>query len=125
MRLEIPWPPSINHYWRRNPNGRGNFISGEGKAYLAHVVLLLKMMKLKPIEGPISIKIELNPPNKLRRDLDNCLKVLIDAIAKGGAMGDDFQIKHIEASMLEVVKDGRAVVELTPLTQGRSHDDAE
>lgn len=116
MELELPWPPSINHYWRRSPHG-GSFISSEGKAYLEHVGLLLKMKRVKPIEGPVAIRITLNPPNLRRRDLDNCFKVLIDAITKGGAMGDDFQIKHIEATMLDVVKNGRAVIELKPLAE--------
>jgi crossover junction endodeoxyribonuclease RusA len=116
MKLELPWPPSINHYWRRNPRG-GNFISGEGKTYLAHVALLLKQARVKPMEGTVSLKVRLHPPNNLRRDLDNSLKVLIDAIAKGGALGDDFQIKHIEATMLDVVQDGHATVEIEALNK--------
>lgn len=115
LSLELPWPPSINHYWRRNPNGRGNFISKDGKLYLERVALLLKRDRVQPMEGPVSFVVRLHPPNRLRRDLDNCLKVLIDAVAKGGALGDDFQIKHLEASMLHVVPDGRASVEIVPL----------
>lgn len=115
MTLELPWPPSINHYWRQNPKGRGVYISGEGKTYLQHVKLLLRQARVEPIDGPVSLKVRLHPPNKLRRDLDNSLKVLIDAVAKGGALGDDYQIKHIEATMLGVVQDGHATVEITQM----------
>jgi crossover junction endodeoxyribonuclease RusA len=113
-KLELPWPPSVNHYWRRNPRG-GNYISAEGKTYLQHVALLMRQARVKPVEGPVSFKVRLHPPNRKRRDLDNSLKVLIDAVAKGGALGDDFQIKHIEASMLDVVPDGHATVTIEPL----------
>lgn len=116
LTIMLPWPPSINHYWRRSPMG-GNYISSDGKAYLQHVALLLRQQRVRPIDGPVSFKVQLNPPNKRRRDLDNCLKVLIDAVTKGGALGDDFQIKHLEASMLNVVADGRAVVELRAIDE--------
>ena len=114
MQMELPWPPSINHYWRRNPMG-GHYISKEGKIYLEYVAALLRMRRVRPIDGPISFKVKLHPPNKQRRDLDNCLKVLIDAISKGGALGDDFQIKHIDAAMLHVVPDGKAIVEMSAM----------
>lgn len=114
MTLELPWPPSINHYWRRNPHG-GNYISGEGKTYLKFVFLIMRQARVQAIDGPVGFKVKLHPPNKLRRDLDNCLKVLIDAVAQGGAFGDDYQIKKIEAEMLHVVPNGKAIVELAAL----------
>lgn len=115
LQMDLPWPPSINHYIRRTKFGKP-YVSAEGKAYNEHVGLLMRMARVKPIEGPVAFKVRLHPPNHRRRDLDNCLKVLIDAVANGGAMADDFQIKHIEATMLEVVKDGSASVTIEAIS---------
>lgn len=111
-RMELPWPPSINHYFRRSPHG-GCYISAEGKTYTQIVAALIRRDRIKSIDGPVAFKCRLHPPNKRRRDLDNSLKVLIDAIAKAGVLGDDYQIKHIEATMLEPVDGGHATVEIT------------
>ena len=36
----LPFPPSLNHYWRHG--SKGTYISAEGKAYRAAVLRLLR-----------------------------------------------------------------------------------
>ena len=40
MSFVLPFPPSLNHYWRHG--SKGTYISAEGKAYRAAVLRLLR-----------------------------------------------------------------------------------
>lgn len=50
------------------------------------------------------------PPDRRRRDLDNCLKSLLDALQHGGAYYDDSQIVDLSIKKREVVPDGKTLV---------------
>lgn len=92
--LSLPWPPSINHYWRRV--GNKTLISAAGRAYREHVVLLVRMERLKPFTGPIRLEAVFHQPDKRRRDLDNLPKAMLDALQHAGLYGDDSQIQHLD-----------------------------
>lgn len=100
--LVLPYPPSVNHYYR-NVNGR-TLISAEGRAYRVRVAVELGLQRPKPVRGPmrgrLSLEIEVNPPDKRRRDLDNVLKALLDALQHGGLYEDDSQIEEIHLRRL-------------------------
>ncbi|MCX8164520.1 MAG: RusA family crossover junction endodeoxyribonuclease, partial [Aquificaceae bacterium] len=49
----------------------------------------------EPIEGKISIYVELLLPNHRRRDIDNMLKSLWDILEKGGVIKNDSQIYEV------------------------------
>ena len=108
--LELPYPPSVNHYWRRV--GPRTLISREGRAYREKVCLILAASGVRPLVGPIHLVVELYPPDRRRRDCDNAMKALLDACAKGGAYQDDSQIKDLEVHMREPVEGGRAIVRI-------------
>lgn len=46
----------------------------------------------KPLEGKLSVYVELLLPNLRRRDIDNMLKSLWDILEKGGVIKNDSQI---------------------------------
>jgi crossover junction endodeoxyribonuclease RusA len=109
ITLTLRWPPTINHYYVRSK--RGMFIGPEGQAYRVHVIEKLREAGARALEGPLRMSINAFPPDKRRRDLDNILKALWDALQRGGAFNDDSQIKSLRANMLEVEKpDGKVVV---------------
>ncbi len=110
MRLELPWPPSSNTYYRTY-QGR-MLLSKRGRAYKTecHGLILEQHGIFKPFTGPISVTVELTPPDKRKRDLDNCFKGLFDSMANANVMMDDSQIKAIYATMLEPSKPGSCVV---------------
>ena len=66
--------------------------------------------------GRICFDARFYPPDRRGRDLDNCFKVLIDAIADSGIIDNDKNIKEIHAVMMpEVFPNGQAIVELSEL----------
>lgn len=113
LSLSLPYPPSVNHYWRRD---RGVFhISVEGKAYRKKVVAAVGATT--PLDGPLSVRVVAHPPDRRRRDLDNTLKALLDSLAHAGVYGDDSQIDALHVERGEVVAGGRVAVTVAPWSQ--------
>ena len=96
MVVTLPWPPSVNTYWRRN--GGRYFVSKKGEDYRKEVTALCHQFKntFKPHEK-LSVLVEAYPPDKRKRDLDNILKSILDSLGKKGAnvYEDDSQINKL------------------------------
>src|SRR5262249_13767077 len=108
LRLELPYPPSTNHYYRHI--GHVTLISRRGRAYREAVVKLLHDLGVSPLSGPLDLRLELYPPDRRRRDCDNAQKPVLDSLQHGGAYHDDSQIVHLETWKLAPLKGGMAVV---------------
>lgn len=90
--ITLPWPPSVNHYWRM---WRGRMlVSREGRAYREDVRALLAAGGFgKPPPGArIALCMDAFPPDRRRRDLDNLLKSVLDALEHACVYADDSQI---------------------------------
>ena len=110
IEVVIPHPPSVNHYWRMV---RGRIlISREGRAFRKRVCSVLAAAGVRSLSGPVMIHVEIHPPDRRRRDLDNILKGTLDALEHGGAYEDDSQIVRLVAEKREPVPGGRAVVRI-------------
>lgn len=95
LLIDLPWPPSMNHYWRNVP-GRGTLISAEGRQYRQDVqVQVLIQRAAKKLSGRLEVAITAFPPDKRRRDLDNLLKSCLDALTHAGVWLDDQQIDDL------------------------------
>jgi crossover junction endodeoxyribonuclease RusA len=116
IEVELPYPPSVNHYFRMV--GSRVLISREGRAFRARVCSTLAAMGVRPMEGPLAIHVEVYPPDNRRRDLDNTLKSLFDALQHGGAYRDDAQIVSLSALKLNPVAGGRTLVRISPKGDG-------
>lgn len=46
-------------------------------------------------DGPISIEMELTPPDRRRRDIDNIAKAVLDALVRVGAITDDSLVAEL------------------------------
>jgi len=114
--LELPYPPSLNHYYRRV--GPRTLISREGRTYRERVCAIVAASGVPAFTGPVEVKVELYPPDRRKRDVDNALKSLLDALEKGGAYRNDSQIVTLVARKRPPVKGGRAIVRIEPA--GRS-----
>jgi crossover junction endodeoxyribonuclease RusA len=89
VTLKLPWPPSINHYWRR---WRGRTVlSRWGRSYRAIVAARLAGSECR-CTGRLRVEIDAAPPDNRRRDLDNLLKAVLDALQHAGVYDDDGQI---------------------------------
>jgi Holliday junction resolvase RusA-like endonuclease len=110
IELTLPYPPSVNHYYRHV--GFRTLISRQGRAYRTAVCSVLRRAGIRPLSGPVELKLELYPPDRRRRDLDNVLKGLLDALQHGGLYHDDSQVVRLEADKLGVVPDGKVLIQI-------------
>lgn len=113
VTLTLPWPPSVNSYWRHN-RGRTH-ISTEGRKFRKAVIeaALLKRNALEgrgPLSGPLQLTVAAYPPDNRRRDLDNTLKAMLDGLEHGGIYHDDSQVCRLVADKFEPVAGGKVVV---------------
>jgi len=120
MILSLPWPPSVNVYWR-NVAGKV-LISREGRAY-ARVVygcaLEQSMITLsvgrKVFVVPVSVDIIAYPPNRARRDLDNLPKAILDALTKARVWEDDSLVHDLRIRWGEVRKGGEIKITINAM----------
>ncbi|ELY3599405.1 RusA family crossover junction endodeoxyribonuclease [Cronobacter sakazakii] len=117
MKLTLPFPPSVNTYWRapnKGPLAGRHLISAKGRAYQsdACAAIIEQLRKLpKPSSALAAVEIILFPPDARRRDIDNYNKALFDALTHAGIWEDDSQIKRMLVEWGPVVKKGK--VEIT------------
>ena len=113
LRLTLPWPPSVNHYWRRV--GNRTLISKEGRRFRRRVLVTLKTQRIEPMTDPLAVRVVAHPPDRRRRDLDNIAKSLLDALEHGGVYEDDSQIDRLSIERASVVKGGAVIVEINSI----------
>ena len=116
LAFTMPWPPSVNSCWK--PVGRGKssrmMLTPGVKAYrqLAWYMLVQQRVPRGRLAQPIAISIVAHPPDLRARDIDNLLKVSIDALTLAGVLEDDKWIEELSIRRASVVKDGLLRVEL-------------
>lgn len=89
--LALPFPPSLNRYWR-NVKGR-TLLSADGRTYRIAATIAARIARLAPFgSAPVVVSIAAYMPDARRRDLDNLLKGALDALAHAGVYDDDSQI---------------------------------
>jgi crossover junction endodeoxyribonuclease RusA len=108
VELELPYPPSVNHYWRRV--GARTLISRGGRAFREAVCAILAAYSVRPLDGPLEVQIELYPPDRRCRDVDNAQKALLDALEHGGLFHDDSQVVHLDTWKRNIVVGGKTLV---------------
>lgn len=130
VTLTLPYPVSANRYWRTYvvAGHAQTVVSAEAKAYRREVAWLLKLAKIRePVFGRVALTVVLHPKMpqdarlRMRKfedrweddlsciDLDNCLKILIDAM-KGRVFGDDRLVWKIDAQRGEPKPEAHVVV---------------
>ena len=119
MKLVLPYPVSANRYWRHiaHPSTKRpiTLLSREAKAYRDECGWRAREAGVKnPLAGCVQLHIRLVPKNGVCMDLDNALKVVIDAL-KGIVYCDDAQVYRIDAHRAEPdTRGARLEVEIHP-----------
>ncbi|MFY7236014.1 RusA family crossover junction endodeoxyribonuclease [Enterobacter cloacae complex sp. IR5450] len=117
MKLVLPFPPSVNTYWRLQTKGpmKGRvLISEKGRAYKSNVRRsVIEQLRAMPKASTAfaDVEIILYPPDYRDRDIDNFNKAIFDALTYASVWVDDKQVKRLTVEWGEKVKGGK--VELT------------
>lgn len=114
-KLTLPFPPSINHYWKHRAIGRraSVYLSSEAIAYRA--VVKNTLPATKPFEARIRVSVQLHAPNRRKYDIDNRIKSLLDALTHSGLWVDDELIDCIHIERGAVIAGGLCVVEISEI----------
>ena len=107
LRIDLPFPVSLNTYYKKFRNRL--MISEDGRKFRDRVIKIIQ----KRTEGHrfaddarLSLSVRLITPDRRKRDLDNfCGKALQDALQHSGLFKDDSQIDHCNYIRGEVSKD--------------------
>jgi len=124
IKLLLPFPPSVNHYFRSVVIGKAArvLISAEGRLYRKRVEVAANpvLRDGPPLAGRLAVTLTAYPPDLRKRDLDNLAKATLDALTHAGAWGDDSQIDELRIIRGGKAGDGgRMVVEISELPATR------
>ncbi|EPL0394433.1 MULTISPECIES: RusA family crossover junction endodeoxyribonuclease [Enterobacter cloacae complex] len=123
MKLVLPFPPSVNTYWRLQTKGpmKGRvLISEKGRAYKSNVRrAVIEQLQAMPKASSALADIDMvfYPPDYRERDLDNFNKAVLDALTYASVWVDDKQVKRMTLEWGEKVKGGKVeitIVEFKP-----------
>ena len=103
--LDLPLPPSVNHYWGQH--GHRRFVSKAGVAFkekVAEYVIDYRVPKLGTAR--LAMTVVLFPKDRRKQDIDNRIKALWDALADSGVFDNDEQIDTLFIERGEIKKGG-------------------
>lgn len=120
MILLLPWPPSVNQYWRHAlfKTKRGTvartLLSRQGRMYRNKA--LATIAKQYPIHeiirDPVKVEIHLFPPDKRKRDIDNYNKGILDALTYARIWEDDHLVDQLLVKRKEQVPNGSVTLRI-------------
>jgi crossover junction endodeoxyribonuclease RusA len=111
----MPWPPSVNGYWRTFKNRQ--IISKRGREYRESVyteIALLGLLNLN-IKEKLSVSVVLNPPTLRRYDVDNFTKALFDGLTSAEFWIDDEQVQTLKVTKGNKIKGGNVKISINIL----------
>jgi len=114
LELGLPWPPTVNHIWKRG--NRRTYLTAKGNQWYTAAVESIhdQLCSSWPVvcEERVRVSIRLHPPNRRKWDLDNRTKCVLDALTRAGVWLDDEQVDelHLTRCSLDPNKQGFALV---------------
>ncbi len=111
--IYLPFPPSSRKYYIK-----GRILS---KAALEYRHMVAECVQEQRAETNIDEKVcftpILFPPDRRKRDLDNHMKSLQDALTQADVWTDDSLVDQLRVYRGEVIKHGSCIVIITPATK--------
>jgi crossover junction endodeoxyribonuclease RusA len=130
MRLELPFPPSVNHYWRRafRHGKQVTYLSKAGKRYKGDVraaIVAQFGLRFVPFVEPVRMEIVLRPPSRRKADAANYDKAIPDALEAAGILENDRLVYDLrirwdvsETGEIITTPGGTAFVTIEPIEVG-------
>ena len=116
VELELPFPPSLNHYYRHV--GPRVLISRDGRKYRENVTAIARRAGHATFKCPVQVELDLYPPDNRRRDIDNSQKSLLDALTCAGVYEDDSLIHRITVTKCKTMPpNGMAFIRISEYEQ--------
>lgn len=103
--FRLHYPPSVNHYFRVTRNGA--FLTKAGREYREAAA---GATDVRFGSRRVQVQIELTMPDRRKRDIDNVLKCILDAIEKAQIIDNDCQVDRLIIQRLHVEPPGAADV---------------
>lgn len=100
----LPYPVSVNNCWFRSK--KGVYLNPKIKIY-RHEVWAIMFVTERFNDKKIRLEIDVYPPDKRHRDIDNICKVAIDSLQHAGVFNDDSQVHQLYVEKKEHVKFGK------------------
>lgn len=120
-KIETAWPPSANHTWRKTRGGR-IYLATEARTFRADVMSRVAAARSRgdlprrSFARRLRVDMELTPPDRRRRDIDNVHKALFDALTRAGVWTDDQLVKKESTEFHEPDgRGGRVALTITEL----------
>lgn len=105
VTLVLPWPPSVNGYWRSVIRGKfaSQIISERGREFRGAVGLAASLHNIEhPFVDPVTVEIVLHRADNRRYDVDNYAKAIFDGLTHAAVWQDDSLVHEL------VIRKGKA-----------------
>lgn len=112
IKFTLPFPPSVNTYWRMFRNRM--IISAKGREYRKAVQDIVASELVIVRHKPLRVEIVAYRPDRRKRDLDNLLKAPLDAMTHCKVWDDDSQIHELTIKWGEGIM-GMLTIKITEL----------
>jgi crossover junction endodeoxyribonuclease RusA len=99
MELRLPYPVSSNAVWSRTRGGVRK--SDEYSAWLTEAGWAIRQQKPVKIIGRYEMHIEAVRPDKRRRDIDNIIGSVSDALQAFGVIENDYLCECVSAKWVD------------------------
>ncbi len=111
--LYLPFPPTINSYYKMTRQGQ-RYLDASVRAFRQKVADTVNEQApgLK-LDCPLFMEVYLFMPDKRKRDVDNYMKGLLDALTEAGLWEDDSLVDQLHIYRGEIVKGGLVRIELS------------
>ncbi|WP_151778336.1 RusA family crossover junction endodeoxyribonuclease [Acinetobacter brisouii] len=102
-------PPTVNHYWVE--------AGYHGRKYLSHRAhhfraVIQRFVKPLNYSGEVQVFMEYHVPDRIKRDADNVVKPIFDALMKAQLICDDSQISKFFMMKQPVFKGGKLKIKV-------------
>jgi len=114
LTLMLPFPISMNNMYVNVPR-RGRVPSKRYMTWRRAADTEIMAQRPRRFDGPVSIHVQLGAPNRVRRDGDNLLKCIFDALKRNRIIPDDDN-RYVRAGSFEWAEVVGAVVTISEAT---------